>query len=38
MLLVGLLGSALVWAAATKANLVVLAAGRVRPVTTPKTV
>jgi HlyD family type I secretion membrane fusion protein len=34
-LLVALLGTALVWSAATRANLVVRAPGRVRPVTTP---
>jgi hemolysin D len=34
-LLVALLGAALAWGAATRANLVVLATGRVRPVTTP---
>ena len=37
-LLVILLGAALAWAAATRANLVVRAPGRVRPVTTPKKV
>jgi hemolysin D len=34
-LLAALLGTALVWSAATRANLVVRAPGRVRPVTTP---
>jgi multidrug efflux pump subunit AcrA (membrane-fusion protein) len=34
-LLVALLGTALAWSAGTRANLVVLAPGRVRPVTTP---
>src|SRR5262245_8514210 len=37
-LLVILLGTALAWAAATRANLVVRAPGRVRPVATPKKV
>ena len=37
-LLVVLLGAALAWAAATRANLVVRAPGRVRPVSTPKKV
>ena len=37
-LLVVLLGVALAWAAATRANLVVRAPGRVRPVSTPKKV
>jgi multidrug resistance efflux pump len=37
-LLVILLGTALAWAAATRANLVVRASGRVRPVSTPKKV
>ena len=35
VLLVALLGTALAWAAATRANLVVRAPGRVRPVATP---
>jgi multidrug efflux pump subunit AcrA (membrane-fusion protein) len=35
-LLVILVGAALAWAAATRANFVVQASGRVRPVTTPK--
>src|SRR5262245_41971610 len=35
LLLVSLLGAALAWSAATKANLVVRAPGRVRPVTAP---
>jgi multidrug resistance efflux pump len=37
-LLVIILGAALAWAAVTRANLVVRAPGRVRPVTTPKKV
>jgi multidrug efflux pump subunit AcrA (membrane-fusion protein) len=37
-LLVALLGAALAWSAATRANLVVVAPGRVRPVTTPEKV
>jgi multidrug resistance efflux pump len=37
-LLIILLGAALAWAAATRANLVVQAPGRVRPVSTPKKV
>jgi multidrug resistance efflux pump len=37
-LLVVLLGAAMAWAAATRANLVVRAPGRVRPVSTPKKV
>src|SRR5579884_3701041 len=35
VLLVGLLGAAVAWAALTPANLVVRAAGRVRPLSTP---
>ena len=38
ILLVGLLGAAFAWAALTKADLVVRAAGRVRPVSAPKKV
>src|SRR5947209_20093906 len=38
LLLATLLGTALLWAALTKADLVVRAAGRVRPVSTPKKV
>ena len=38
VLLVVLLGTALAWSAATRANLVVRAPGRVRPVTTPEKV
>src|SRR5438132_9988709 len=37
-LLVALLGAALAWSALTRANLVVRAPGRVRPVTTPEQV
>ena len=35
-LLVALLGAALAWSATTRANLVVRATGRVRPVSTPR--
>lgn len=35
LLVLSLLGSAIGWAAVTKADLVVRAAGRIRPVTTP---
>jgi multidrug resistance efflux pump len=38
LLLVGLLGAGLAWSALTEADLVVRAAGRVRPVATPKKV
>jgi adhesin transport system membrane fusion protein len=38
LLLAGLLGAAVVWAAFTRANLVVRATGRIRPVTSPKKV
>src|SRR5205807_1253401 len=38
VILAGLLTAATLWAAFTRANLVVKAAGRVRPVTTPKKV
>jgi HlyD family type I secretion membrane fusion protein len=38
ILLVALLGTALLWSALTKANLVVRGAGRIRPLTTPRKV
>ncbi len=38
LLLIGLIGAATAWAASTRVNLVVSAAGRVRPVSTPQKV